>query len=162
MNDFGKRDIFFNLTNLKQATKKISIYLICFLVVVVSGLFIVEEAHFLLVFLFLMGLIGLVGLWITYFNSQKNYQSIPYLMLDESGLTINENGKIHFIGWQDIAMIDMKISNTTNGHKIYYAIETTHQEYVLNQNLLADKFDETIILIKRYAENYNSSLKFIY
>ena len=82
MTDFGKREIFVNLPDMKRFTKRLSIYISCYLLVVVCGLFIVEEAHFLLAFLLLVGLIGLIGLWVSYINSQKNYQSMPYLMLN--------------------------------------------------------------------------------
>ena len=162
MTDFGKREIFVNLPDMKRFTKRLSVYISCYLLVVGIGLFIVKEAHFLLAFLLLVGLIGLIGLWVSYINSQKNYQSMPYLMLDENGLTINENGDIQFISWQDIVMIDMKINNTTNGHNVYHSIDTANREYILNYGLLGGNFNETLILLKRYAEKYNSSLKFIY
>lgn len=162
MTDFGKREIFVNLPDMKRFTKRLSVYISCYLLVVGIGLFIVEEAHFLLAFLLLVGLIGLIGLWVSYINSQKNYQSMPYLILDENGLTINENGDMQFISWQDVVMIDRKVNNLSGRRKVYDAIDTANREYILNYGLLADKFDETIVLLKRYAEKYNSSLKFIY
>jgi hypothetical protein len=162
MTDFGKREIFVNLTDMKRFTKRLSVYISCYLLVVGIGLFIVEEADFILAFLLLAGLIGLIGLWVSYINSQKNYQSMPYLILDENGLTINENGDMQFISWQDIVMIDRKVNNLSGRRKVYDAIDTANREYILNYGLLADKFDEIIVLLKRYAEKYNSSLKFIY
>lgn len=162
MTDFGKREIFVNLTDMKRFTKRLSVYISCYLLVVGIGLFIVEEAHFILAFLLLVGLIGLIGLGVSYINSQKNYQSMPYLILDENGLTINENGDMQFISWQDVVMIDRKVNNLSGRRQVYDAINTANREYILNYGLLADKFDETIVLLKRYAEKYNSSLKFIY
>lgn len=161
MNDFDKRDIFVNLPYLKQATKRYSIYLICFLSLVLSGIIFVQEARFILWFLFFGGLIGFIGLWISFFKNQRNYQTIPHLILDENGLTINENGETQVIRWQEVVMIDSKVNNLSGRRKIYHAIDTANREYILNHALLADKFDETLVLLKCYAEKYGTA-KFIY
>ncbi len=161
MNDFGKREIYIDLIKEKQSTITISIYLASLLLIVFIGFFMVDEARFLLGMIFCAGLTGLMGIWISFFNSQKNYQSIPYLTLDENGFTLNQNGLINFIYWQDIVMIDIKIKNTTNGHETYYAIETANQEYILSQGKLSANFEETWILLKRYTEHYGTA-KFIY
>lgn len=162
MTDFGKREIFVNLPDMKRFTKRLSIYISCYLLVVGIELFIIDEAHFIFIFMFLAGLGCLFSVWKSYFNTLKNYQNQPYLRLYEHGLIINDNGETSFISWQDVVMIDRKVNNLSGRRKVYDAIDTANREYILNYGLLADKFDETIVLLKRYAEKYNSSLKFIY
>ena len=163
MNDFGKREIFVNLTGMKKFNKKLSIYILCLLLVISIGFFIVDEAQSLLAFLFSLVLFGLMMLWKSYFNNFKTYQDKPYLLLDEIGVTINHKNRHSLIRWQDIKNIDVNLSTIVNDNRPkHHIIQTLDNEIIeLNDDLIADKLSETIVLLKHYAQHYGTA-KFIY
>lgn len=163
MTDFGKREIFVNLAGKESANKKLSIYIGCLLFSISIGFFIVEEARWLLAFMFFIIFIGLVGLWIGYFKTAKIYQNKPYLVLNETGLIINHANNSISILWREIKNIDVNLHTIVNDNRPrYHIIQNLNDEiFELNDDLIADKLTETIVLLKRYAEHYGTA-KFIY
>ena len=163
MTDFGKREIFVNLIGKKRFNKKLSIYIGCLLFIIFIGFFIVEKERWLLVFMFIIIFIGLIGLWIGYFNTAKIYQNKPYLVLNEMGVTINHTNHSTSILWQEIKNIDVNLHTIVNNNRprTHIIQKFNNEIFELNDDLIADKITETIILLKRYAEHYGTA-KFIY
>lgn len=102
-----------------------------------------------------------LGFVISNYFSARNYEKFfaqhPYLTLDAQGLTIQTPSSYHYIKWADVREIDLKL--TVNSPS-YHFIATT-QEYRIDRDLLGEKLQETIVLLKRYAEKYGTA-KFIY
>lgn len=156
MADFGRREIFIDLTSAKKSTQRISIYLSIFLLIIaIGGFFIQPKERILFVFIFLMVLLGLIGLWIGYFNQVKRYQNQPYLVLDEIGVEIFSQNSTDYVRWVNIKDIDEKRTNGQNPTS-YYFIETDRM-IRLDNNMTTNM----IITLKRYAERYGTA-RFIF
>lgn len=94
-----------------------------------------------------------------YLNKEKKafFRQNPYMILDCEGVKIQTPSYNHYIKWKDVTEIDRK--NNFNNPSYYYIF--TNQEYRIDEDLLSGIVQETIVLLKRYAEKYGNS-RFIY
>lgn len=155
-NHFGRQSIYIDVTKLKRqniaGTWVIGLILpICFIIFLLNDDRRMAYVCGVLVIL-------LITIWVFFYKNSAFFINNPYLILDEQGLTIQTKTSSNQILWQDVVMIDQILSTKEN----YYYIETKDKrEYRLHRDLLFERIDEIIVLLKRYAEHYGT-VKFIY
>lgn len=155
-NHFGRQSIYIDVTKLKRqnitGTWVIGLILpICFIVFLLNDDRRMAYVCGVLVIL-------LITIWVFFYKNSAFFINNPYLILDEQGLTIQTKTSSNQILWQDVVMIDQILSTKEN----YYYIETKDKrEYRLHRDLLFERIDEIIVLLKRYTEHYGT-VKFIY
>lgn len=155
-NHFGKQLIYVDVTKLKRQNITITWVICMILPICVFIYWLNDKRKMAYVCVFLLS--ALVLKWGFFYKNSAFFVNNPYLILDEQGLTIQTKSSSTQILWQDVAMIDCIFSTK----KSYYYIETKDKrEYQLDDTLLFGKINETIILLKRYAEHYGT-VKFIY
>lgn len=155
-NHFGRQSIYIDVTKLKRqnitGTWVIGLILpICFIIFLLNDDRRMAYVCGVLVIL-------LITIWVFFYKNSAFFINNPYLILDEQGLTIQTKTSSNQILWQDVVMIDQILSTKEN----YYYIETKDKrEYRLHRDLLFERIDEIIVLLKRYTEHYGT-VKFIY
>lgn len=155
-NHFGRQSIYIDVTKLKRqnitGTWVIGLILpICFIIFLLNDDRRMAYVCGVLVIL-------LITMWVFFYKNSAFFINNPYLILDEQGLIIQTKTSSNQILWQDVVMIDQVLSTKEN----YYYIETKDKrEYRLHRDLLFERIDEIIVLLKRYAEHYGT-VKFIY
>lgn len=155
-NHFGRQSIYIDVTKLKRqnitGTWVIGLILpICFIIFLLNDDRRMAYVCGVLVIL-------LITIWVFFYKNSAFFINNPYLILDEQGLIIQTKTSSNQILWQDVVMIDQVLSTKEN----YYYIETKDKrEYRLHRDLLFERIDEIIVLLKRYAEHYGT-VKFIY
>lgn len=155
-NHFGRQSIYIDVTKLKRqnitGTWVIGLILpICFIIFLLNDDRRMAYVCGVLVIL-------LITIWVFFYKNSAFFINNPYLILDEQGLIIQTKTSSNQILWQDVVMIDQILSTKEN----YYYIETKDKrEYRLHRDLLFERIDEIIVLLKRYAEHYGT-VKFIY
>lgn len=155
-NHFGRQSIYIDVTKLKRqnitGTWVIGLILpICFIIFLLNDDRRMAYVCGILVIL-------LITIWVFFYKNSAFFINNPYLILDEQGLIIQTKTSSNQILWQDVVMIDQILSTKEN----YYYIETKDKrEYRLHRDLLFERIDEIIVLLKRYTEHYGT-VKFIY
>lgn len=149
-----KQALFVDLNNIKKINQRISVYILFALIALLLILFTIGESKKgFAIFVFLVAICGVIGLWLSYFTKYKLYKNQPYIVLDDVGITIFNQNKTEIAKWQDIQAFDL-YSQTRDVHYFIQAIT-----YIRLDNGL---MNAEMITTLKYAIQEHTSLKFIF